>query len=826
MRFFLILGGVGAVIAAAFVLFLVFTVNIPDLNDADERRIAQSTKIYDRTGQILLYDVHGTEKRTVIPFSEIPRHVKNATIALEDDSFYQHHGIRPLSTLRAVLRNIFTGSSQGGSTITQQLAKNIFLTPEKTVTRKLKEWILALKIEREYAKDEILSLYLNQIPYGNGAYGIEAAAETFFGKKARDLGLRESAYLAVLPRATTFYSPYGKNRKALDDRAAFALRRMKELDLISEQEYEAATRSEIVFSPARTQGIIAPHFVIEVREKLNRQFGEDIVERGGLRVVTTLDVDLQKKAEEVVEKYAESIEKNFDARNSGMVAIDPKTGDVLAMVGSRNYFDIEHEGNFNITTAHRQPGSAFKPFVYATALKKGFTPETAIFDVPTEFNPLCTPDGIAPPGAKEDICYHPQNYDEKFRGPVTIREALAQSLNVPAVKVLYLAGLGESLATARDFGITSLNEPDRYGLTLVLGGGEVSVLELTSAFGVFANNGTKNPSRDILSIEDVAGRSVFRSELHPTEVIDPNIARAITDILSDNKARTPAFGEFSALYFPGKKVAAKTGTTNDYRDAWVLGYTPGIAIGAWSGNNDNTPMQKKVAGFIVAPWWHEIMEYALVRMPSEEFQTPDRFPQPKPVLRGEWRGGVEYVIDRISGKLATEFTPKETQEKRVVMQVHSILYWIDKDDPFGPEPNNPEKDSQFTNWESKVREWALSNKFFDQTTAVIPKESDTVHTPLTQPKITGAVISPQKEEYLKSETIVIRPIFESTYPIVQIDYFINEEFAGSVKRSPFEFTTRLDAIPDTLRNIPIKIRAYDGVGNTVEKTIFISLASA
>ncbi len=815
MKVFLTLGGIGAALAAAFVLFLVFTVNIPDLNNAEERRIAQSTKIYDRTGEILLYDVHGAEKRTIIPFEEIPRYVKNATIALEDDSFYQHHGIRPLSTIRAVLLNIFTGSSQGGSTITQQLAKNIFLTPEKTITRKLKEWILALKIEREYKKDDILSLYLNQIPYGNDAYGIEAAAETFFSKKARDLELLESAYLAVLPRATTFYSPYGKNRKALDDRAAFALTRMKELGLISEQEYESAKQSEIKFSPARTQGIIAPHFVIEVREKLNQQYGEDIVERGGLRVITTLDANLQKKAEEVIEKYAESIEKNFDAKNSGMVAVDPKTGDVLAMVGSRNYFDIEHEGNFNITTAHRQPGSAFKPFVYATALKKGYTPETTVFDVPTEFNPLCTPDGIAPAGVKEDVCYHPQNYDEKFRGPVTLREALAQSLNVPAVKVLYLAGLGESLATARDVGITSLNDPNRYGLTLVLGGGEVSLLELTSAYGVFANEGTKNPARDILTIKDNKDNTIFQSETHPAQVIDINVARAISNILSDNKARTPAFGEFSALYFPGKKVAAKTGTTNDYRDAWVLGYTPSIAVGAWSGNNDNTPMQKKVAGFIVAPWWHEIMEYALLNMPSEDFINPDPFPAPKPVLRGEWRGGIEYTLDKISGKLATDYTPKETQEKRVVMEVHSILYWLDRKD-----------DSQFTNWETKVREWAFANKFFDQTSAVVPKEIDTVHTPLTQPKITDAAILPKKQEYKKNDTIVVRPIFESIYPIVQIDYFINEEFAGSVKRSPFEFTIRLDVVPEGIRNIPIRIKAYDGVSNTVEKTIIISLASA
>src|SRR3989344_4020696 len=693
---------IGAILLGAFALS-VFATDLPDIRNVSERKIAQSTKIYDRTGEILLYDIHGEENRTVIPFEEIPQNIKNASIALEDDSFYSHMGVRPISTLRAVIKNIVTGSSEGGSTITQQLVKSVFLNPEKTIFRKLKEMVIALRLEKELTKDEILSLYLNQIPYGSGAYGVQSAAETFFAKKAKDLTLLESAYLASLPNAPSFYSPYGKNRDRLDERAKFTLQRMRDENFISKEEYEKTINEQIEFAPPKTQGIIAPHFVLDVREKLNKMFGEDIVESGGFKVTTTLDADLQQKAEEEILKYAEGNQKNFNANNARTVAIDPKTGDILAMVGSRSYFEKPFPENcdpgincsfdpqVNVATRYRQPGSAFKPFVYATAFKNGLTPETVVFDLKTEFNPSCNPDGTPQPGGDEKKCYHPGNFDEIFRGPITLRESLAQSLNVPSVKTLYLAGLKNSLNTAKDFGNTTLNEPDRYGLTLVLGGGEVSLLELTSAYSVFANDGTKNSHRDILKIEDSKGKIIFEPEVAPLQVIDKNIARTISDILSDNKARTPAFGEFSALYFSGRQVAAKTGTTNDYRDAWVMGYTPSIALGAWAGNSDNTEMEKKVAGFIVAPIGHEIMEYALSRVPQESFITPDKLPAEKAVLRGEWRGGREFEIDKISLKLATTFTPEETKEKKVVQEVNSILYWI-----------KGTEDSQFKNWESVV----------------------------------------------------------------------------------------------------------------------------
>lgn len=814
----LVLGAAGFLALA----ILVASIKLPDLNNFKERRVAQSTKIYDRTGQILLYDVHGEEKRTIVSFEEIPRSVKNATVALEDTSFYRHYGFRPLSFLRAVLINFLRGSfEQGGSTITQQLAKTTLLTPEKTIIRKAKEIIIAFKLERKYSKDEILNLYLNQIPYGNGAYGIEAATQTFFRKNAKDLTALEASYLVSLPKAPTYYSPYGKHRKELDARAEFALKKMLALGFLTEKEFKEAESQKIKFSPTRTQGIIAPHFVIEIREELNKKFGEDAVERGGFKVTTTLDVELQQKTEEIVSKYAETNEKNFNAKNAAVVALDPKTGNVLAMVGSRDYFDTAGEGNFNVATALRQPGSAFKPFVYATAFKKGLTPETVVFDFATEFNPLCTMDGKptwtaeSSPNFEEELkkCYHPQNFDEKFRGPVSLREALAQSLNVPSVKALYLAGITDSISTARDFGITSLNDPERFGLTLVLGGGEVSLLELTAAFGVFANEGIKSAWKHILKIEDAEGNAVYEAKEISEEVIDKNIARVLNDILSDNKARAPSFGEFSALYFPGKKVAAKTGTTNDFRDAWVIGYTPDVVIGAWAGNNDNEPMEKKVAGFIVAPWWHEIMDYALTRAPSSEFTPPEPFPQNKPFLRGEWRGGKEFIIDKISGKLATSHTPPDLQEKKVIQEVHTILYWLD--------PQSP----QFKNWEEEVRKWAKVNGFLDQDESIVPQEYDNIHIPENFPKITKIDLTQQKQSYSKNATIIIKPQVTAKFNLAQVDFFYGdgEEFVGSVKKAPFEFALKLKILEGQGDSVQIKIKAYDGVGNSSEEKIYIKI---
>ena len=451
------------------------TLKIPDLSVFEERKVAQSTKIFDRTGEILLYDVHADAKRTIIAFEDISRNIKNATVAIEDLEFYEHKGIKPTAIIRAVLANLTPGAglTQGGSTITQQVIKNSVLTKDKTITRKLKEWILALKLEKVLTKDQILNTYLNENPYGGSIYGVEEASKTFFGKSAGDVTLAEAAYIAAIPQAPTFYSPYGPNKERLDVRKNLVLQQMKANGFITEEEYGVATKEKVAFLEKNTTGIRAPHFALYVKDYLVKKYGEEAVEEGGLKVITTLDYSMQEKAEKVVTKFTPSLSEQFNASNTAMVAIDPKSGDILMMVGSRNYFDKEIEGNFNITTAFRQPGSTFKPFVYATAFMKGYTPETVLFDVKTEFSTKCSPEGKPnnPADDPKKVCYSPDNYDDIFEGPETMRKALAHSRNIPAVKTLYLAGIADSIDTAEAMGITTLKDHSRYGLTLVLGGG-------------------------------------------------------------------------------------------------------------------------------------------------------------------------------------------------------------------------------------------------------------------------------------------------------------------------------------------------------------------
>lgn len=687
------------------VLIWISTFKIPTLDTFEERKVVESTKIYDRTGEIVLYDVFQDIKRTVVPFEDISENVKEATLAIEDIDFYSHAGVKPTALVRAMWVNFQEGAFvQGGSTITQQVIKNSVLTNEKTITRKLKEWVLALRLERILDKDEIFSLYLNEIPYGGSVYGIEEASYAFFGKSSADLTIAEAAYLASLPKAPTYYSPFGSHRDALEARKNLVLSEMLENGFITQGEYDEARNEQVTFIDGGGRGIKAPHFVLLVREQLAEEYGEQALEEEGLRVITTLDWELQEKAEEIVNTFALENDSKFNASNAAMVAIDPKTGGVLTMVGSRDYFDEKIDGNFNAATAgNRQPGSSFKPFVYAKAFEKGYTPETILFDVQTQFSARC-PAGDT---RNDGVCYSPNNYDNIFRGPISIRNALAQSVNVPAVKAIYLAGLDDSVEFARKMGVKTLDEDgDRYGLTLALGGGEVSLLDMTSAYGVFANDGVRHEYKTILKVTDKSGKVLEEykpEEDEGDEVMDPNVARNISSILSDNNARTPAFGANSPLYYPGYQVAAKTGTTNDYRDAWILGYTPNIAIGAWAGNNDNTPMSKQVAGFIIAPMWNAVMSEALTMVPKESFQVPkEEDPNLKPILRGVWQGG--SVTTRQTDSENDSSTA--TTERIYTGGVHSILHWVDKDDPRGPTPRNPNRDPQYSNWEFAVARWA------------------------------------------------------------------------------------------------------------------------
>ncbi len=814
---FLFFGAGAAILWAA-------TLPIPDFKSFEERKVIQSTKIYDRTGEVLLFDVHGSIRRTVIPFSEISRHVKNATVAIEDAEFYEHRGIKPTAIIRALITNILTGSRAGGSTITQQVVKNSLLTNEKLLSRKLKEAFLALRLEKTLSKDEIFDMYLNEIPYGGSLYGIQEASRAFFGTDARTLSLAQAAYLAALPKAPTYYSPYGQNKDKLDERQRIVLARMEELGFITNIERREALAEIVTFSPEDNLHIKAPHFTLWVRDYLVGRYGEDTVNHRGLKVLTTLDWELQQKAEEIVARYGEENEKKFNATNAGMVGIDPKTGQVLVMVGSRDYFDTKRDGNFNITLAHRQPGSAFKPFVYATAFEKGYTPDTVVFDVQTQFQTTCTTDN-APINPADDpaTCYTPGNYDNVFRGPIKLREALAQSVNIPAIKTLYLAGLSDSLATARRMGITSLADQNRYGLTLVLGGGEVSPLEITSAYGVFANDGIRNPYTAILRVETENGERLEEFTPNPERVLDEGIARQINDILSDDDARSPAFGHNSFLNIPGKSVAAKTGTTNDYRDAWIVGYSPTFALGAWAGNNDNTPMEKKVAGFVVAPMWNEFMRAALSKLPQEAFkQVPRTLSATKPVLRGVWRGGQTYSVDRISGKLATAYTPPELTEERVVPAVHSILYWVNKKDPAGVAPANPADDPQFLLWETPVRKWAREQGISESGAETIPTESDSVHTADAAPKV--SIQTPRSGgAHSVNERLSIATSIQSKNAISRADFFVDGIFIGSATKAPFDIAFRAFDYGFEPGQSYLTVAAYDSAHNRGETTISIVL---
>jgi len=553
-RFLLFFGKIslffGAIILIGLGAGLIWfsTLQLPDFKSFDARKVVQSTKIFDRTGQVVLYDVHNQIKRTIVPFSQISQNIKNATLAIEDDSFYHHIGVRPLSFLRAVVANFSSGSfGQGGSTITQQVIKNTLLTSEKKITRKIKEWVLAIKLERVMSKDDIFSLYLNEVPYGGTVYGVEEASLGFFGKHASDVTLAEAAYLASLPQAPSYYSPSGNNRKQLDARKNTVLNRMLSLGLISKEEYETAKTEKVFFLPISDGAIKAPHFVMYVKQQIEAKYGKEMVENGGLRVTTTLDWDMQQKAEQVVKDRSPEILQKFNANNIAATGVDPKTGQVLLMVGSRDYFDAENEGNFNGTIAHRQPGSSFKPFVYATAFNKGYTPDTKVFNVRTQFSTACDTEGKPVGNSKPTECYMPENYDKKYDGPMSLRSALAESVNVVAVKTLYLAGVTDSINTATNMGIRGLADKERYGLTLVLGGGEVSQLDLVEAYGGFANDGIRNPEVTILKVEDAQGNLIDEWQPSPERVLPENTAREINDVLSDNEARTQEFGANSAM---------------------------------------------------------------------------------------------------------------------------------------------------------------------------------------------------------------------------------------------------------------------------------------
>ena len=621
---------------AVTLLFLLLPYNayqwlkaLPNPQLLTKRDLEVTTKIYDRNGA-LLYEIYADQNRTPIPLAEIPETVKEATIAIEDRDFYRHSGFSIRGMLRAAREIAFNNRIQGGSTITQQLIKSALLNPEVKLSRKIKEIILAFWAERLYSKNQILEMYLSQVPYGGTAWGVETAAQTYFGKSIKNVTLAEAALLAGLPAAPSEYSPFGSHPEKAFERQAEVLRRMVEDRYITAEEAKAALAEQLTFAAPRI-AIRAPHFVMYVKGILERRYGARLVERGGLRIITSLDASIQDKTEDIVRSHIEAL-RYLRVGNGAAVVTDPKTGEILAMVGSKDYFNLTDDGNVNVTTSLRQPGSSIKVVNYAAALENGFTAASILDDSPVVYR---TPGSPA---------YAPVNYDSKFHGPTPLRYALGNSYNIPAVRILAKIGVGAMIEKGRLMGITSWENESRYGLSLTLGGGEVTMLDMAKAFGSLANAGKRMDLLPILEVTDYTGRVIEKnSPKNGVHAVSADVAWIMSNMLSDNTARTAAFGPSSSLVIPAKTVSVKTGTSNDKRDNWTIGYTPSYVAAVWVGNNNNSPMDPYLTSGVTgaAPIWHDIMAELLkdkadevAPMPAGVVTLPCYFGRPEYFVKG------------------------------------------------------------------------------------------------------------------------------------------------------------------------------------------------
>ncbi len=809
--FFIFIG-----IIAIIGIFAYVAKDLPSPGKVNKRFIAESTKIYDRTGEHLLYEVHGEEKRTLIPFSEMPESLRAATLTLEDQDFYSHHGIKFTSIIRSILKDVLRRSAaQGGSTITQQFVKNSLLTNEKTLTRKVKEVILSIEIEQKFSKDEILAMYLNEIPYGSNAYGIEAAAQTFFNKHAKELTLDEAAVLASLPKAPSTYSPYGSRTEQLKIRQEVALKNMARLGYITQEQSDEAIAVDVLKKISPQKNIIAaPHFVMYVKEYLDQKYGELSIEQSGLKVYTTLDWDKQMAAEQAVREGAEK-NKKWKASNAALVAIDPKTGQILAMVGSKDYFDNSIDGQVNVALRERQPGSSMKPYIYLTAFEKGYTPDTILYDTPTQFD------------TNEEKKYEPQNYDGKFRGPLPIKEAFPQSLNVPAVKMLYLVGVNDAVKTAKNLGITTLNYPDRYGLSLVLGGGEVKLLDHVHAYASLAAGGIRRSKTALLRVENAKGDILEEYQSDPGErVVEEKYVAALDHVMATNAYRAPVFGENNSFRFDNRQVAAKTGTTNEFRDAWAMGFAPSIAVGVWVGNNDNAAMTPGADGSIVAaPIWRSFMDKALTNTPIEnfpEYKLEDLISEnsvDKPLMNGKVESKEAVKVCEIKDDtycLANDYCREKDVTKKTFVSSHDILYYVDRSDPLGAIPDKPDRDPQYKAWEKGVKDWYSKDKkiIFDAPPKDSCKQGDF---PQYLPSITLSVPSSTS-----SATITLQSSVNAAYGVSSITYKVDGSVIGSSESSSYSvsYSIPIDKNNSTI-TIEAEVRDKNGNGAKTSQTISV-----
>lgn len=802
----------GAVILGIFgfvsliVLFAWASKDLPDPDKLTDRPIEQSTIIYDSTGEEELFQIFASEKRTLVQLEDIPEHVVNGVIATEDTAFYEHRGIRPLSLLRSIVYGLLGKGRLGGgaSTLTQQLVKNAILSPEQTISRKVKEMILSVRLEQKYTKDQILQIYFNEIPYGSTNYGVESAAQSYFGKSVRDVNLQEAAVLAGLPKAPTRYL---NDRDAMKLRRDFVLGRMYAEGFITEEEKNAAQDSPLEME-TRVSNIKAPHFVMWVKEQLVEQFGEQAVETGGLKVITSLDWEKQQAAETAIEEESAKVFEDANANNTALVAMDPRNGHIVSMVGSRDYFDDEINGQFNVATlGERQPGSSFKPIIFTAAFEKGYTPETVLYDVVTNFAASGRP-------------YQPLNYDLQEHGPVTMRQALQGSLNIPSVKTLYLVGEKEGVDFSERLGYSTLGTGD-FGLSLVLGGGEVKLLDHVAAYSVFANQGIKQEPVAILKVEDSNGDVLYEwKQKKGDRVLEKDIAATISNVLSDDGARAYAFGADGILTIPDRPVAAKTGTTNGYVDAWTIGYTPSLVAGVWGGNTNNTAMTRGFGGSrVAAPIWNSFMRNALADSPVETFPELPEMKTDKAVLKGSEGGAITLKVNKVTGKIANSSTPEKMIVERTYVQPHSVLHYVIKDDPQGPIPEDPTADPQYDIWEASIQDWVArkqeENPDWEISFEEPPIDADDEYSLELIPSL--EVIFPRPSSTISGRRVDTDIRVSAPRGVKWVKYKLDDKWIGVEYDHPFNLNKEVRGVSDGPHTFTIIVE--DDIGNRLEESI-------
>lgn len=797
-------------------VFAYFARDLPS-PDRIVRREGFATKIYDRNGE-LLYDVFADQRRTPVELAVIPQYVRDATVSIEDKNFYSHSGIDPLAPIRIIWYLISKGKLTGGSGLTQQLVKNVLLSNERTLTRKLKEFILTIQVESKYSKDEILQMYLNEVPYGGTLWGVESASEAYFGKPVSEVNLPEAAILAGLPQSPTRFSPFS-GEKLYENRAYDVLERMREDGKITRDQELAARDMIPKVTFASSSGVLkAPHFVFYVKQQLIDRYGEEVVEKGGLKVTTSLDLEIQEQAQKTVSEEIAKVEKTAHITNGASVAMNTKTGEILAMVGSKGWDDPNYDGKFNVTTAGRQPGSSIKPITYLVGLREGYTAATLIMDTKTSF----------PGGDKPE--YVPVNYDGKYRGPVLMREALGNSLNVPAVKMLSWVGILDMMTQAYDMGIISL-EPTkenlaRVGLSVTLGGGEVKPLELTTAYAAFANGGKRVEPVSILKVTDKDGR-ILEEWKQPVarSVMTPEEAYIMSSILADNHAREMIFGANSLLNIPNREVAVKTGTTNDSRDNWAIGWTPSYIVGVWVGNNDNSPIKRVASGSSGAtPIWRKTLLAILGTSPKEIFEVPpgivtvdidrasgyaahDGFDaKPEVFVKGTEPKGLDPVHKRVKvckgeGRLAgpNDIANGQYDEKE--------FFYFKEEDPFAG-PGQPNK------WQEGILAW-------------LSEQGDSRYHPPTEfcsgsgNQIYMDFVQPTNHSQTGSD-VFIKVTVNAPNKIVKMEFFVDGVSRHTATAAPWEVT-----IPGlSTGNHHLEVKVEDERGNTNHKEVDIGVNQA